>query len=211
MRTRTVATAVALGTTMLALAGAAACGRSAAGSEIASAGGKSSASAHPSASVDQQEQARQFAQCMREHGVDVPDPETAGGDSGPIKITGSGPPAGMDAAMEACKDKLPGGGTPPSLDPQQQEQLRAFAQCMRDHGVDMPDPDPNGGGLRITKSGGPSSGGGLGPDDPTFQAAQEACQDKLPGKNGGTTTQNGGDGKDSGGFGISGGSTGGGQ
>ena len=210
MRTRPVAAAAALGTTMLALAGAAACGRAAADSGIATAGGKSSASAHPSASVDPQEQARQFAQCMRDHGVDMPDPDTAGGPGGSIKITVSGPPGGMDAAMEACKDKLPNGGTPPSLDPQQQEQLREFAQCMRDHGVDMPDPDANSGGLKITKSGGPSSGG-LSPDDPTFQAAQQACQDKLPGKNGGVTTQDGGDGKDSGGFGISGGSTGGGQ
>ena len=194
MRTRTVATAVALGTTVLALAGAAACGRAASGSNIASAGGKSSASAHPTASVDPQEQARQFAQCMRDHGVDVPDPDTAGGpNGGPVRITASGgPPAGMDAAMEACKDKLPNGGTPPSLDPQQQEQLRAFAQCMRDHGVDMPDPDPNSGGLRITQSGGPNGNSGMSPDNPTFQAAQQACQDKLPGANGGTTTNGGG-------------------
>jgi hypothetical protein len=60
---------------------------------------------------------------------------------------------------------------------------------MRDHGVDMPDPDPNGGGLRINSSGGPA----MGPDDPTFKAAQEACKDKLPGALGGTTT-GGGDG-----------------
>jgi hypothetical protein len=192
MRTRTVAAAAALGTTMLALVAVAACGRAASDPDIATAGGRNSASAHPTASVDQQEQARQFAQCMRDHGVDVPDPDTAGGSGGgPVTITASGPPAGMDAAMEACKDKLPNGGNPPSLDPQQQEQLRAFAQCMRDHGVDMPDPDPNGGGLRITQSGGPDSGA-LRPDDPTFKAAQEACQDKLPGKNGGVNTQNGG-------------------
>lgn len=189
MRTRTVAAAAALGTTMLALAGAAAWGRAAADSGIATAGGKNSASAHPSASVDPQEQARQFAQCMRDHGVDVPDPDTAGGPGGPVKITASGPPEGMDAAMQACKDKLPNGGTPPSLDPQQQEQLRAYAQCMRDHGVDMPDPDPNG-RLTITGSGG--TGPKMGPDDPTFKAADQACQDKLPGKNGGTSTQNGG-------------------
>jgi hypothetical protein len=205
MRTRTVAAAVALGTTMLALTGLAACGRAASGSQIATAGGKSSASAHPSASVDPQEQARQFAQCMRDHGVDMPDPETvdgAGGDGGGVRITVSGAPgAGMDAAMEACKDKLPDGGTPPSMDPQQQEQLRAFAQCMRDHGVDMPDPDPNSGALRITQSGAAPQ---FGPDDPTFKAAQEACQDKLPGSNGGVTTQNGGGGTGPG-FSIGGG------
>jgi hypothetical protein len=193
MRTRTVAAAVALGTTVLALAGAAACGRSPANTGIASAGGTRSASAHPTASVDPVEQAREYAQCMRDHGVDMPDPQTVDGGSGSggggVRITVSGNPASMDAAMEACKDKLPNGGVPPSMSPQQQEQLRQFAQCMRDHGVDMPDPDPNGGGLRINSSGGPA----MGPDDPTFKAAQEACKDKLPGALGGTTT-GGGDG-----------------
>jgi hypothetical protein len=134
---------------------------------------------------------------MREHGVDMPDPETVGGGGGGsggggVRITVTGAPgAGMDAAMNACKDKLPNGGTPPSMSPEQQEQLRAFAQCMRDHGVDMPDPDPNSGGLRISSSGGPA----FGPDDPTFKAAQEACQDKLPGAlsgKGGTVTNGGG-------------------
>jgi hypothetical protein len=198
-----VATAVALGTTVLAHAGAAACARSSANPGIATAGGgTASASAHPSASVDREEQARAFAQCMRDHGVDMPDPDTAGGPGGGnIKITVSGAPGATDAAMNACKDKLPNGGNPPSMSPELQEQLRAFAQCMRDHGVDMPDPDPNSGGLRINASGGPK----VSPDDPTFQAAQEACQDKLPGANGkGGTVTNGG-GNDGPGFSVGGG------
>ena len=97
---------------------------------------------------------------MRDHGVDMPDPDTPAAVAVRVTISG-GPNSNMDAAMEACKDKLPNGGTPPSLNPQQQEQLREFAQCMRDHGVDMPDPDPNSGALRITQSGagaGPRSG-----------------------------------------------------
>jgi len=194
MRTRTVAATVALGTTVLALAGAAACGRSPAGNGIASAGGARTATPHPTASVDPVEQGREFAQCMRDHGVDMPDPQTAeggSGDGGGIRITVSGGPnSNADTAMEACKDKLPNGGAPPSMSPEQQEQLRQFAQCMRDHGVDMPDPDPNSGGLRISQSGGPQSG--MGPDDPTFKAAQDACKDKLPGANGGTFTNNDG-------------------
>jgi hypothetical protein len=200
MRPRTVATAFALGATMLALAGAAACGRSSANTGIASAGGTGSASAHPSATVDPQEQGRAFAQCMREHGVDMPDPDTAGG--GGVRITVSGDPGGADAAMQACRDKLPNGGVAPSMNPQQQEQVRAFAQCMREHGVDMPDPDPNGGPARIEAS----AGSAFGPDDPTFKAAQDACHDKLPGAIGGTVTSGGGPGG-----GLGGGSTGGGQ
>jgi hypothetical protein len=192
--------AIALGTTVLALAGAAACARSSADPGIATAGGKGSASAHPTASVDPQEQAREFAQCMRDHGIDMPDPDTDAG--GGVRVTVSGGPnSGMDAAMNACKDKLPNGGTPPTMNPQQQEQLREFAQCMRDHGVDMPDPDPNSGALRIAQSGAAPA---LGPDDPTFKAAQEACQGKLPGANGGIVT-NGGGGDKGPGFSVGGG------
>ena len=53
----------------------------------------------------------------------------------------------------------------------------AHAQCMREHGLEkFPDPtfDENGGAqIRI----GP--GTGLDPDDPDFQAAEEACRDEL--------------------------------
>jgi hypothetical protein len=80
--------AIGLGTTVLALVGAAACARSSASPGVATAGGKGSASAHPTASVDPQEQAREFAQCMRDHGVDMPDPDTDGG--GGVRVTISG-------------------------------------------------------------------------------------------------------------------------
>jgi hypothetical protein len=79
--------------------------------------------------------------------------------------------------MRACRKYLPAGGKPPSPDPQMLEQMRQFTQCMRDHGIDVPDPDPGGGGVAISK--GP---GGINPDDPKFTAAEQACQDKLPGK-----------------------------
>jgi len=208
MRTRTVAAAVALGTTVLALAGAAACGRSPANNGIASAGGKGSATAHPTTSVDPVEQGREFAQCMRDHGVDMPDPQTAeggSGDGGGVRITVSGGPnSNMNGAMNACKDKLPNGGVPPSANPEDQEKLRQYAQCMRDHGVtDMPDPGADG-GLMIQSSGGPNSSD-LDPNNPTFKAAQDACKDKLPGAPGGLTTDN------NGGNGGSGFSVGGGQ
>ena len=55
---------------------------------------------------------------------------------------------------------------------------------MREHGIDMPDPNPNGG---MVFEAGPGEGGkgGIDPSDPDFQAAQEACGDLLPGKIGG--------------------------
>jgi hypothetical protein len=52
----------------------------------------------------------------------------------------------------------------------------AFSQCMRAHGVkDFPDPDSSG---RIGIQAGPGSD--LAPDNPTFQAAQQACKSLQP-------------------------------
>ncbi len=143
---------------------------------IASASSARGAAAGPTPSVDPTEQMRQFAQCMRDHGVDVPDPGSDSG--GSVRITTS-EGSQATAAMQACQRLLPAGklATP---DPQQVEQLRQYAQCMRDHGVDMADPDPNG-GLNISKTGG-AGPGRFDPDDPAFKAADEACADKLPGK-----------------------------
>jgi hypothetical protein len=70
-----------------------------------------------------------------------------------------------------------------------QEQALAFAKCMREHGVDMPDPQFSGdGNFGIAISSGPddSSNSGGPPFDPNsqeFKDANEAC-----GQNGGGFT-----------------------
>jgi hypothetical protein len=97
----------------------------------------------------------------------------------------------MEQAMQACEQYLPAGklATP---DPATMEAFRQYAQCMREHGVDIPDPDAGGGGGFSVRKGGPSggtTGGGISPDDPAFQAADQACADKLPNKR---VTQGGG-------------------
>ena len=143
------------------------------GPGVASAAGTNgaTASASPTPSLDPEEQRRQFVQCMRDHGVDVPDPDAGGG----TRITASAGP-GSEKAIEECQKYLPAGkvGKP---DPKMLEQAREFAKCMRDHGVDMPDPDPNGGGFLVHKGSGDSQ---INPDDAAFKAAMEACKDKLP-------------------------------
>ena len=55
-----------------------------------------------------------------------------------------------------------------------EESMLKFARCMREHGVDVPDPKP-GEGIRI---GGPGSE--LDPEDPSFQKAQKACEGDRP-------------------------------
>jgi hypothetical protein len=119
-----------------------------------------------------------FARCMRQHGIDMPDP-TFNGNAITQKLKRGPGSKGPDdpkfkAAQQACKQYLPNGGAPEKVDPQRWQQLLAFARCMRQHGINMPDPKP-GGGIEI--KGGP---GGVNPDSPTFKAAQQACQQYEP-------------------------------
>jgi hypothetical protein len=168
----------AVGITLLALVlgATAGCGKSSGPGVATAGGGGSGASPRPSASVDPEEQQRQFVQCMREHGVDMPDPEADGEGGARVRVAGSAGPR-MPEAMQACQQYLPAGKLePPSAE--ELEKLREFAKCMREHGVDIPDPSADG-GVMIQKGSGP---GKLDPDNPAFQEAEKACDDTLPGK-----------------------------
>ena len=128
-----------------------------------------------SSSANRQETGRRYAQCMRDNGVpDFPDPDANG------EFRGSGHEQQNDpkfkAAMEKCRDLAPGGEHEKPGDPAYVEQLRAFSQCMRDNGVpEYPDPDPNG---QLRGQGHEQQ------DNPTFKAAMQKCQAKLPGGGG---------------------------
>lgn len=66
-----------------------------------------------------------------------------------------------------------GGPARPQRDPEFEDAMLEYAQCMRDHGVDMPDPEfSDEGGIAIRAA----EPGGGGPDDEEWQAADEACQ-----------------------------------
>ncbi|MFD0318128.1 hypothetical protein [Streptomyces flavalbus] len=124
---------------------------------------------------DQDERAVKFAECLREHGVEVEDPGQGGG----LRIRGQLPKSEVDAAMEACRKYSPmqEGGTP---DPEVEEKMRKMSQCMRDHGVeDFPDPEP-GRGIQIDQ--------GIA-EDPDFEKAQQACEKYGP--QGGTRSSDG--------------------
>ena len=147
--------------------------------------------AGPASKQDVQQAALAFARCMRQHGIDMPDPKFNGNavrqefKAGP----GNGPnDPKFKAAQQACQKLMPNGGQPTKPNPQQQQQLLAFARCMRQHGINIPDPDPNGGGIVV--KGGP---GTLNPDDARFKAAQQACQQYQP--KGNEQTQSNGGGK----------------
>lgn len=156
----------------------------------------------PATSTDPEQAMLDFAQCMREHGVDMPDPEISPAGGGfAFGITVEGGPAEegaeegpissaeldqMMAANEACQHFLEGVVQEfemPDMS-EMQDQMLAFAQCMRDNGIDYPDPEFTADG-GITMSIGPGEEGGIDPSDPGFQEAQEACQEIFGGGFGG--------------------------
>jgi hypothetical protein len=190
----------------LALAGALAlsgCGGQKDGDGIATAGNTSEdkAAASTEVSTDLQEQMRQFAQCMRDQGIDMPDPEFVEGEGGGFSFranpgggtgqAGEVAPADENvldrekfkAANEACKQFLPSGGELGRMDPEIEEKAREFAKCMRENGVEnFPDPG-EGGRITIRGGGGPGSEneeGGINFEDPAFAAAQEKCSVHMP-------------------------------
>jgi hypothetical protein len=127
-----------------------------------------------------------FARCMREHGVDVPDPRrdpdgmikiAPGGGTGP----GGGPPPNPEdpkfrKADEACGKHLEDGAGAPDREELEanRDAFVAYARCMRGEGIDMPDPGPDG-GLRF-RVGDPNAPN---PESPAFKRANAVCDKHL--------------------------------
>jgi hypothetical protein len=163
--------------------GAAACGGSPDADGVATLGGDGAndqQTGSGSAKKDPQEAALEFAKCMREHGVDMPDPEVDS--KGRIRVTignrgskGNPPdPKKLEAAQQACGNLLGGGGEGPGkLDPKAQDAMLAFARCMREHGIDMPDPTGNGLVFNSKRGQGPD------PSSSKFKEAERACDHHL--------------------------------
>ena len=138
------------------------------------------------------EGALKFSKCMREHGIDMLDPQRVG--KGGIKLTGGKgvnfDDPKMKAAQSACQKYMQIGGGE-TLDPAKRAKLQeaalSYARCMRGHGVDMPDPKLAGnGGLTFQAGpGGPKSNGsgpkglGVNPDSPKFKSSDKACNHFL--------------------------------
>jgi hypothetical protein len=124
-----------------------------------------------------QEYALKSAECMRRHGIDVPDPKPGQG----VMINGAvGNPDELARAQHACEREL---GKPPvpELSEKEQRELREralkHARCMRAQGIDFPDPTFGANGeVRIELN----ADGGTPPlDDPAFKAADAKCRKYL--------------------------------
>jgi hypothetical protein len=149
--------------------------------------------------ADPEAAAMAFTQCMRDNGVDMEDPTVdADGnvipgrptnlpDPGEGQQNAQGGPGGefgeeLRSAFEACGDLLVGTtfGFNNIDQTELQDQLLEFAQCLRDQGLEVADPD-------LSALGGPGGGGagggglfGLDFQEPEVQAAMDACSDLLP-------------------------------
>jgi hypothetical protein len=171
------AIAVLLGAVLLALVAASCGGDDDGGEEVASLGdGEAAATttARTTGEEDPEEAMLAFARCMREHGIDVPDPDA----SGRVRIRGAlggrseAQREKFREAQEACEDEL--GEIGPRISEEDRAELQdamlAFARCMRGEGLDFPDPEFEGGGF-LMRAGDPN--------DPKFEAANEKCRHHL--------------------------------
>ncbi|HTT91033.1 MAG TPA: hypothetical protein VMF65_15870 [Acidimicrobiales bacterium] len=125
-----------------------------------------------------------YSHCMQTHGVpSFPEPNG----QGVVQANGLNPGSpSFQAADKDCRHLLPNGGQPTAAQQAQaMAQALKMSQCMRAHGIkDFPDPQAGpGGGIAIRLHSTPGSD--LNPQNPQFQAAQNACQGILGGpKNG---------------------------
>ncbi|NOX28625.1 MAG: hypothetical protein GXP35_01020 [Actinobacteria bacterium] len=136
----------------------------------------------------EEEQALAFAACMRDEGIDFPDPEV--GADGSVDFFGGG--GGRDgdgggfrddpnfqSAIDVCGELIEGASFLPTDDDnaEREDTFLIAAECLREQGIDVPDPD--------FSAGGPGAGGPFGadfdPDDPATADAIEACQDVFTG------------------------------
>ncbi|MDH2427482.1 hypothetical protein [Sphaerisporangium sp. TRM90804] len=153
---------------VLVLAG---CGAAEAPQVASASGAKGSAAASPSASPAVSSDPLKFAQCMREHGIDMKDPEQGGRIS--IKIK-KGDEGKLDTAQKACGKYMQGGGDGPGRDdPAVRDAMLKFAACMRAEGLDVPDPEPGKGGIRIRRDDSVS--------EEVFERAHKKCEHFMPG------------------------------
>ena len=152
--------------------------------------------------MDAEESLLEFSQCMRDNGVaDFPDPEMDANGNPTFGGPGGGPDQletdqeTIEQAFEECGELVEGlirnfiGDDFTELE----DTFLEFAQCMRDQGIDMPDPD-------FSQGFAPGAGGSAGifgddvdPESSDFQAAAQECQSVFEGQFGFGGAGRGGD------------------
>ncbi|MFE7313629.1 hypothetical protein ACFU7T_11050 [Streptomyces sp. NPDC057555] len=116
-----------------------------------------------------EDDAYKYRQCLRDNGVKVEEPKE--GQAAGIQVKDE---KAFKKAKDACKGLA---GAPKEMSGQDQQKAfdkaLKFAQCMREEGVDMPDPELKDGNLTMKAGGGPDV------SKEKMEKAQKACNDKL--------------------------------
>lgn len=123
---------------------------------------------------DQSRSRAAYEDCLRQHGAPAPTANANG-------TTINGSSSQFEQAQAACTSLAPPGATPPPAGVVQQQALQ-WAQCMRQHGVNVPDPG-------TSDDNGPVN---IDTTTPQFKDAQQACRNLRPNGGPGTTTVAGG-------------------
>jgi hypothetical protein len=151
------------------------------GVALAACGGDDPKPSSDRGSNDRQEReaALSFARCMREQGIDMPDPQI-GEDGTTVQTRREGDREKLRAAERACRRYRPRGGQAPSEEERQEQQEMleravAYAKCMREEGIDVSDPKTDEDGKNLIGGNGPDR------DDPDFSEADKACRSKVSG------------------------------
>ena len=119
------------------------------------------------APLDEDAQALAFAQCMRDNGVDMPDPgpgQEGFREAFQHEDVQDEDQEIIEKATAACEDLLPQGEHEGGHDQQREEVELKLAECLREQGVDVPDNLFAGGGLHDI-------------DDDELRAAMEECRE----------------------------------
>ncbi|ROV68361.1 hypothetical protein [Streptomyces globisporus] len=134
-------------------------------------GGGTKGGGSPSASdgrKTKEDQALEHRKCLREQGLDIPEPKPGENGMGVTIDGGSMGKEKMEKAFKACEDKAVGGG-PKELTQAEKDKMVAYARCMRRNGFDMPDPKFDGGAMQAAPA-------LRSKDMKKFEKANKACE-----------------------------------
>ncbi|GAA4131494.1 hypothetical protein GCM10022416_10250 [Actinomadura keratinilytica] len=127
---------------------------------------------NPPVSQSEQDKMVKFAECIRKHGVDFPDP----GPNAPEK-TYDPNDVRMQAAHAACRSLAPNPHQEGKPSAAEEDRALKLAECLRKRGINAKDPAPGSIHISIEESPG---------DDPQKTvAAYAACNKEVPAVSGG--------------------------
>jgi hypothetical protein len=116
------------------------------------------------------DQMRAYAKCMREHGIDMKDPDPNSSGGGGISVDSEAEKQQVDKANAACKHLMPNGGEGEKPTAEDLDQARKTAKCLREHGIEVKEPTMENPNISV------DAGSGANDNDPDkLEKAMEEC------------------------------------